>query len=97
MADEIEQKLASLYDDEQVWDAHDAADQDLRRARWVAILTGWVLNHDEMVSKLLDPMTLPELIDLDASITSLRYEVRRAVTKLDAPADKDPSDADPGE
>jgi hypothetical protein len=77
-------------DDEATWEAHDARDQDLRRARWLAVVTGWVLGQDEMVTKLIAPMTLAELIDLDASLTSLRYEIRQIVAKLDAPWTKQP-------
>ena len=76
--------------DEAAWDAHDARDQDLRRARWLAVVTGWVLGQDEMVTKLIAPMTHAELIDLDASLTSLRYEIRQITAKLDTSWSKTP-------
>lgn len=77
-------------DDQATWDAHDAQDQDLRRARWTAVVTGWVLGNDRMVTKLIGPMTLAELIDLDASLTSLRYEIRQIVAQQGAPWTKRP-------
>jgi hypothetical protein len=76
--------------DEAAWQAHDARDQDLRRARWVAVVTGWVLGQDDMVSKLIGPMTLAELIDLDSSLTSLRYEIRQITAQKGAPWSKTP-------
>ena len=83
--DEPPPQLGSLYDEAEAWDAYDDQDQDLRRARWLAIMTGWVLGQDDMVGKLIAPLTLAELIDIDASLTSLRYEVRHVIAKTNAP------------
>ena len=83
-ADEPE-RLGSLYHADGVWDAYDSEDQDARRARWIAILTRWMLGHDEKMHELLDPLTLAELIDFDASLTGLRHEVRRVIVAMDAP------------
>jgi hypothetical protein len=85
MSERLPPQLGCLYHEAEAWDAYDEQDQDLRRARWLAIMTGWVLGQDDMVGKLIAPLTLAELIDLDASLTSLRYEVRHALAKLDAP------------
>ena len=84
------EKLGSLYAEDQVWDAYDSRDQDIRRARWTAVVTGWVLGHDDMVTKMISPLTLAELIDLDASLTGLRHEVRRVIAKTNAPWIKQP-------
>jgi hypothetical protein len=78
-------QLGSLYREDEMWDAYDGEDQDLRRARWLAITAGWVLGQDDMVTKLLAPLTLAELIDLDASLTGLRHEVRHVIAKTSAP------------
>jgi len=77
--------LSLLYHDEAVWDDYDSQDQDLRRARWAAIVAGWALGQDDMVQRMLGPLPLAELIDLDASLTGLRLEVRRAVEAIGAP------------
>ena len=75
--------------DDQAWDAYDATtDHDLRRARWLAIAAGWILGQDEMLTKLLSPLSLAELIDLDASLTGLRYELRQVIAKMDEPRTK---------
>jgi len=77
--------LSTLYHDEAAWDDYDSQDQDLRRARWAAMVAGWALGQDDMVQKMLGPLPLAELIDLDASLTSLRDEVRQVVARRDAP------------
>lgn len=74
-----------LFDEAEVWEAYEAKDQDLRRARWTALLAGWALSRDRMVEKLLESLDLPELIDLDSSLTSLRYEIRKVIAKQGAP------------
>jgi hypothetical protein len=77
--------LNALAGDDEAWAAYELQDQDVRRARWTAIVAGYVLGQDVMVRKLIGPLTLAELIDLDASLTGLRHEVRRVISGLDAP------------
>jgi hypothetical protein len=79
-------QLGALYNADEVWTAYDARDQGLRRARWTAVAVAWVMGHDDMAAKLVGPMDLAELIDLDSVLTDLRHEVRRAIARLDAPA-----------
>lgn len=88
IADDELDRLGSLYEDQATWEAYDGEDQDLRRARWTAVVAAWALGRDEVVSKMLDPMGLPELIDLDASLTSLRDEVRKVIARSALPAPK---------
>lgn len=90
LSDDEPEQLGSLYDEEEVWDAYDRRDQDLRRARWTALMVGWVHGQDKMVAKLLAPLTLAELIDLDSSLTGMRHDVRQAIAKTDAPWIKQP-------
>lgn len=90
MSEHEPHQLQSLYHAKETWDAYDSEDQDLRRARWTAIVAGWVLVQEGMVQKLIDPLPLAELIDLDATLTSLRYEIRHAVARLDESADRQP-------
>lgn len=85
LSDDMPEIGADLYEDHETWKAYEDRDHDLRRARWTAVLSGWALGRDEMVEKLIRQMDLPELIDLDASLTSLRYEMRRMIAKHEAP------------
>lgn len=86
MSQEEPEQLGALYAELDAWDAYDAEDQDVRRARWVAIVTAWVLAHDEMVGKLIGPLSLAELIDLDSTLTSLRHEIRDVIAKTGTPS-----------
>lgn len=77
-------EMNSLYSDA-AWAAYDAADQDVRRDRWTGIVTAWVQGDDDKVRELIGPLALAELIDLDCTLTSLRYEIRRAISRTNAP------------
>lgn len=83
-------QLESLYDADEVWDAYDARDQGLKRARWTAVAVAWVMGHDDMAAKLIGPMDLAELIDLDSVLTDLRHEVRRFISQQNAPTSEGP-------
>lgn len=98
IAEDMPEPPVDIYNRSDIWEQHDGKDQDFRRARWVAILAAWALGGgDEMVRKLIGRLDLPELIDLDATLTSLRYEIRRAIVNTEAPWIKRPLGTDEGD
>jgi len=73
---------AGLCDDEEAWRAYDAKGYGRRRVRWALICAWWGFGrHDKIARRRLASMSLMELVDLDATLDSLRHEIRLAAEK----------------
>jgi len=73
---------ADLYDDEEAWQAYETKGRRRRRVRWALVCAWWGFGrHDRIARRRLESMSLMELVDLDATLDSLRHEIRRAAEK----------------
>jgi hypothetical protein len=76
--------IGDLAEDLEAWAAYDSQDLAGRRTRWTEIVTAWVAGTSGKAEELLGQLSLMELVDLDATLDSLRLDLRRAVEKLTA-------------